>query len=167
MTTEPRASRIPIPGRDDIITELWMGGAYSPHGELVQATDLCDAWVVDVAGDIAEAHRGACVCYVPHALVDHEQVPDSYEHLVALAQSIAACVTGAAPDPSWEHPAQPPKRVYIMCNQGWNRSGLLTGLILRALGVPAEDALAAIATRPNALHNQTFARLVREWPGTD
>jgi hypothetical protein len=45
-----------------------------------------------------------------------------------------------------------------------NRSGLLAGLILRALGVPAEAALAAVAARPGALTNQTYARLVRDWP---
>jgi hypothetical protein len=84
--------------------------------------------------------------------------------LSALASSIAVCLSGGRPEEGWPHPADPPARVYVMCQQGMNRSGLLAGLILRALGVDAEAALAAVATRPGALTNQTYARLVREWP---
>ena len=161
---EPRATRIPIPGREDIATELWMGGAQSGLGEVVQAEDLRDAWVLDLAGDMPEAYRPACVCWLARAFADMEQIPDDYARLAALAQSIAACLEGANAEDGWEHPATAPRRLYVMCNQGMNRSGLLTGLILRALGVPGEAAVAAIGDRrPGALSNQTFARLVREW----
>ena len=171
----PRASRIPISGEQGIPTELWMGGADSLHGELVTPDDLRDAWVVDLAGDMPSAHRDACACWLPRVFVDIEQVPHGYERLISLAESIAACITGpdtpgsgdAARDHGWPHPAEPPRRLYVMCQQGMNRSGLLAGLILRALGVSADDALAAIATRPGALTNQTFVRLIRDWPAPD
>jgi hypothetical protein len=160
---EPRASRIPILGRGEVATELWMGGADSLHGDLLTPDDLCDAWVIDLAGDMPAAHRQACAHWLPSVFADIEGVPHGYERLSALASSIAACLTGTVEGDGWPHPARPPARIYVMCQQGMNRSGLLTGLILRALGVEAEAALAAVATRPGALTNQTYARLVREW----
>jgi len=39
----------------------------------------------------------------------------------------------------------------------------VTGLILRAIGVNVEDALASIASRPGALNNQTYVRLLRSF----
>jgi hypothetical protein len=97
---------------------------------------------------------------------DVESVPHSYLRLTALAQDVAACLRGANDtlSPGWSHPTEAPPRLYVMCQQGMNRSGLVTGLILRALGVPAERAVEAIVTRPGALTNHTFARLVRAWP---
>ena len=92
-----------------------------------------------------------------------EQVPHEYARLSELAASSAACSTGAERDDGWPHPDQPPTRLYVMCQQGMNRSGLLAGLILRALGISADDALAAIATRPGALTNRTYADLIRAW----
>lgn len=164
---EPRASRIPIAGRDDLTTELWMGGADSLHGEPLTPENLRDAWVIDLAGDMPESHRSACGHWLPRVFADMEQVPHDYARLGALAESIAACLTGEDAGDGWPHPAEPPPRLYVMCQQGLNRSGLLTGLILRALGVSAEDAIAAVATRSGALANHTFARLVREWPEGD
>ena len=161
----PRASRLPIPGRADITTELWMGGADSLYGDRVQPEDLRDAWVVDLAGDMPAGHRDACGHWLPRVFADVETVPHAFERLVMLAQGIAACLSGGDADDGWDHPAVPPRRLYVMCQQGMNRSGLLAGLILRALGVAADDALAAVGSRPGALTNQTYVRLIREWSG--
>lgn len=163
-TAVPRASRIAIPDRAHLAVELWMGGADSLHGEPVQPADLRDAWLIDLAGDMPEPYRAACSHWLPRVFADVETAPHGYERLLTLARGIAACIAGAPDVVGWERPATPPRRVYVMCQQGMNRSGLLTGLILRALGVPADAALAAIATRPGALSNQTYARLVRECP---
>lgn len=163
-SVEPRASRIQIPGREELVTELWMGGADSLHGELLVPAHLADAWIIDLAGDLPEVYRGAAACWLPRVFADVEQVPHGYARLAALAESIAACLTGAGASDGWPHPDEPPARVYVLCQQGLNRSGLLTGLILRALGVPAEQALSAIGTRPGALTNLTYVRLVRDWP---
>jgi protein-tyrosine phosphatase len=44
------------------------------------------------------------------------------------------------------------------CSGGFNRSGLVAGLILNELGVSGAEALARIrARRPGALFNETFA----------
>lgn len=163
---EPRASRVVIPGREDILTELWMGGANSLHGDRLTPVDLCDAWVIDLAGDMPAEFCAACSHWLPRVFADVEQVPHGYERLAALADSIAACLTGEEQVDGWPHPPKPPQRLYVMCQQGLNRSGLLTGLILRALGVPPNDALAAIAARPGALTNQTYVRLVRDRPAS-
>ena len=174
-----------------------MGGADSLHGEIVAPEDLCGAWVVDLAGDMPAEHREACACWLPRVFLDVEQVPHGYARLTALAESIAACITGAERDDGWphpaeppsrlyvqwstehrlgmvgdrlsgsEHPAVPPARIYIMCTQGLNRSGLFAGVLLRALGVSAADVLEAIRTRPGALNNRTFERLVIDWPNQE
>jgi len=161
---EPRASRIPVVGVERLATELWMGGANSLHGDLLRPADLERAWVVDLAGDLPADYRTAAACWLPRVFADVEQIPHAYQRLTSLAESIAACVTGSDGVDGWPHPTVPPTRLYVMCQQGMNRSGLLTGLILRALGVSPEDALAAIATRPGALTNQTYIALVRTWP---
>jgi hypothetical protein len=160
---EPRASRIPIPGRGDLTTELWMGGANSLHGDLLVPAELCDAWLIDLAGEMPEEHRLACACWLPRVFADVEAIPQRYDRLDALARSVAACISGERQRDSWPHPAEPPRRVFVMCQQGMNRSGLVTGLILRALGVSTADTLAAIASRPGALTNQTYLRLLHEW----
>jgi hypothetical protein len=169
QSAEPRASRITVPIRPRLYTELWMGGANSLHGELLLPADLRDAWVIDLAGDLPDAYRVAAACWLARVFADVEQVPYAYDRLAALAVSIAACLRGAQDEErkGWPHPAIAPARLYIMCQQGMNRSGLLTGLILRALGVASEAALTAVASRPGALTNQTYVRLVREWPAID
>lgn len=157
----PRASRIRATELDRLGVELWMGGADALHGELVQPENLHDAWLLDVAGDMPPAYRAACGHWLSRVFADMEQPPQAYHRLQQLASSIAACISGAVAESTWEHPAHPPRRVYVMCQQGMNRSGLLTGLILRALGVSIEDTLTAIATRPGALTNQTYVALLR------
>lgn len=159
---EPRASRIVIAGRA-LPTEIWMGGANSLHGEPVLADDLAEDWIIDLAGDMPAPHRAASALWLPRVFADIERVPHGFNRLAALAQSVAGCLCGTETSADWQHPTTPPRRLLVMCQQGMNRSGLVTGLILRALGVPAEEALAAIASRPGALTNQTYAGLVRTW----
>lgn len=65
-------------------------------------------------------------------------------------------------------PDSPPERLYVMCSQGFNRSALFAGLLLRHLGLGHEEAVRIIQTaRPGALSNQTFLRLIRERPLTN
>ncbi|MGE5595722.1 MAG: hypothetical protein ACM3S1_06750 [Hyphomicrobiales bacterium] len=163
---EPRASRIPLPPRITVSTEVWMGGADARVGEDLHPEHLADAWLVDLSGEMPEPHRAAAALWLPRVFGDVESVPTNLARLAELANSLAACLRGEAPTCDWEHPAEPPGRLYVMCQQGLNRSGLVTGLVLRALGLTADEALAAIATRPGALNNLTYARLVREFePG--
>lgn len=55
------------------------------------------------------------------------------------------------------------KRVLVTCHMGWNRSGLVSGLTLRRLGMPAERTIQTIrkARGPNALGNKYFERILR------
>jgi protein-tyrosine phosphatase len=50
-------------------------------------------------------------------------------------------------------------RVLTHCNMGFNRSGLVAGLILTSLGIPGNAAVSRIrARRPGALYNDRFAQ---------
>jgi protein-tyrosine phosphatase len=49
-------------------------------------------------------------------------------------------------------------RVLTHCNMGFNRSGLVAGLILKSLGMPGDVAVSRIRERrPGALYNDRFA----------
>ena len=49
-------------------------------------------------------------------------------------------------------------RVLTHCNMGFNRSGLVAGLILKSLGMPGDAAVTRIRERrPGALYNDCFA----------
>ena len=52
-------------------------------------------------------------------------------------------------------------RVLAHCNMGFNRSGLVAGLILKSLGMPGDAAVTRIRVRrPVALYNVRFADYV-------
>jgi len=52
-------------------------------------------------------------------------------------------------------------RVLAHCNMGFNRSGLIAGLILKSLGMSGDAALTRIRERrPGALYNDRFAEYV-------
>ncbi len=141
-----------------------MGGADSAVGDAVRPNDLGGAWVVDCAGDLPEPHRRAAALWLPRTFLDVEEEPPVYHRIASLARSLARCLAGVREDcAGWEHPADPPARLYVICSQGLNRSGLVVGRILRELGLTGDEALALLARyRPGAVNNLTFARLVRE-----
>jgi len=161
QTYEPRASRIPVAPRLDVPTELWMGGANALHGEPLELDRLRDAWIIDVAGDMPDPFREAAGLWLPEIFTDSETEPANIHALRGLANSIASVLRGEPHKATWPHPPHPPARLFVMCQQGLNRSGLVTGLILRALGHTVEETLAAIATRRGALNNQTYVRILR------
>jgi protein-tyrosine phosphatase len=53
-------------------------------------------------------------------------------------------------------------KVLVVCNMGWNRSGLVVGMALRLLGMPADEVVEYVREKrsPNALSNSTFADMV-------
>jgi protein-tyrosine phosphatase len=56
-------------------------------------------------------------------------------------------------------------RVLTHCNMGFNRSGLVAGLILTTLGMPGDAAVSRIrARRPGALYNERFAQYLLDLP---
>ena len=56
-------------------------------------------------------------------------------------------------------------RVLTHCKLGFNRSGLVAGLILISLGMPGDAAVSRIRERrPGALYNDRFARYLLDLP---
>ena len=156
---EPRASRIVLPRLPGIGTQLWMGGSQSLVGEQVTPADLADAVVIDCAGDLPRAHRAAAQRYVPCVFLDVEREPSSFPRVAALVHELATAIGAAAAGGDGA-----PHRVFVFCQYGLNRSGLITGLLLRALGASAEDVLRGVRlARPGSLNNLTFGQLIAEW----
>jgi protein-tyrosine phosphatase len=82
---------------------------------------------------------------------DHDQVDIDQHDLDQLVNSLYS---------DW----QAGKRVLIRCQAGWNRSGLITGLVLMREGFSAEEAIDLIRRMrsPNALCNSTFEQYLKE-----
>jgi hypothetical protein len=161
---EVRASRIEVQGRA-LRSELWIGGGYTVVGQPVGAADLAGAWVVDCAGELPGEFAAVARCYIPRVFEDIEQTPFGYVEIEALARELAWAVDGAdgarGPWPGSRLPAEPPERVYVMCKQGLNRSGLVLGRVLRALGLSGEEAVRTLRSqRPGAVANLAFERLL-------
>ena len=155
---EPRASRIALPRLPGVRAEFWMGGSQSLVGEPVAPADLRDAIVIDCAGELPRLHRAAAGRYLPCVFVDTEAEQHSFTRVASLVHELATTIS--APPGA----AQQPPRIFVFCQYGLNRSGLVTGLLLRALGASTEAAVGSVRlARPGALNNLTFGRLIAEW----
>src|SRR4029077_3985668 len=83
--------------------------------------------------------------YIYFPFDDDDQILPSETKLRAIAQMAASLI-------------QDGHRVLAHCGMGYNRSGLIAGLILKALGVPGSVAVTKIRERrPGALFNDRFA----------
>jgi len=147
----PRASLIARVGElPALAANVWMGGAHTPHGEDITVEGLAAAWLLDCAGDMPAAHRSAAGRWIACVFPDLDGHPLRFARIQELATEAATAVRhGHTTD------------LYIVCQHGMNRSGLVTGLVLRELGLSGPDALERIlAARPGALSNVAFRRLV-------
>lgn len=151
----PRASRVLTAGECGSRSNIWMGGAHSHRGDEIRHDALGEAWLIDTAGDMPSEHRAAALRMIACVFVDTEGVPSPFwriEQAVAEAMNAARGESGPAPTD-----------IYIVCQHGMNRSGLVTGLLLQALGLGASEAIDRIRRhRPGALSNHTFERLLRQ-----
>ena len=125
-------------------------------GRLFMSADLRD-WchvepygidvVIDLDGGLdicIPTDPDACL-YIYFPFADDDQMLPSATKLRAIAQLGASLI-------------QDGHRVLAHCNMGYNRSGLVAGLILKALGVPGTAAVTRIRERrPGALFNDRFA----------
>ena len=149
----PRASLVLAAGEaDNPATEVWMGGAHSLVGETLGDPYLSRSWVVDCAGDMPSAHRTSAGLWVAcvFADIDGPLSPSLRLEEVIERTSYAARTPHAAPE-----------RIYVMCTHGMNRSGIVTGLLLRSLGIEGREAIDRIRlARPGALSNQHFHDMV-------
>ncbi len=160
----PRASRLFLPSGAASPTEFWLGGAHCSSGDLLEVEGLSGAWIIDCARDMPGAHMAAAGHAIYRVFIDIEDMPPNYSRIQSLAETVAACLQSHRPStPRWEHPEEPPQRLYVMCTHGLNRSALVMGRILRAMGLSADDTVAVIrAARPGALANAFYERLIRD-----
>lgn len=150
----PRASLVLGAGEArNAHTEIWMGGAHSLIGETLEREHLGRSWVIDCAGDMHGSYREMAERWVACVFPDLDgPLASSNQVARAVDEALAAVLSanGAAPE-----------RIYVMCQHGMNRSGLVSGLILRGLGVEAREAVDRIRmARPGALANEAFRHMV-------
>jgi len=152
----PRASRVLAKGELIAVeTEIWMGGAHTPHGEALLETEIGNSWVIDCAGDIDVAYRTMPARWVSCVFPDIDGRPAAETLITSVVREASEAIRRAG--------SSAPDRVYIMCQHGMNRSGLVSGLILRSLGLEPEDVIQRIrAARPGALANDGFLRMLRQ-----
>jgi dual specificity protein phosphatase-like protein len=126
------------------------------HGRLFISADLRD-WshvephgidvVIDVDGGLdtcIPTHPNHCL-YIYFPFDDDDQLLPSATKLRAIAHLGASLI-------------QDGHRVLAHCGMGYNRSGLVAGMILKALGLPGAAAVTRIRERrPGALFNDRFA----------
>jgi len=103
--------------------------------------------VIDLEGglDLCIPTQANHCLYVYFPFDDDDRLLPSLTKLRAIAQLAASLVREG-------------HTVLSHCSGGFNRSGLMAGLILTELGMSGAEALARIrAKRPGALYNGTFA----------
>jgi hypothetical protein len=144
---QPRASLV-LPSRNGG-PEIWMGGAHTPRGEVVDAGHVARSLLIDCAGDLPRDLREAAGRFQPLVFLDIEERPAAWLRI----REVAGPGFGG----------EGFERVTVLCTHGMNRSGLVAGMFLRALGHSPADAVAMIrAARPGALSNETFVALLGE-----
>lgn len=131
-----------------------MGGAHTPRGEELVAARLERSWVIDCAGDIDRSYRSLTNRWVACVFPDIDGRPAAELLISTVVREAAAAIESG--------PGAAPERIYVMCQHGMNRSGLLSGLILRSLGLDVESAIQRIRkARPGALANDGFVDMLR------
>lgn len=148
----PRASLVLPAGEGaNRSTEIWMGGAHSHLGVEFAHETLRTSWVIDCAGEIDAAYRESAGRWLPCVFPDLDgPLPSSNRVADVVQAALESIFADAAPE-----------RVYVMCQHGMNRSGLVAGLLLRGLGIGPREAIDRIrAARPGALANDHFRLMV-------
>jgi len=106
---------------------------------------------IDVVIDL-DGGLDACIpTQTNHCLYVYFPFDDDDETLPNLTKLHAVALLGASM-------IREGHRVLTHCNMGFNRSGLVAGLILTSLGMPGAAAVSRIRERrPGALYNDCFA----------
>jgi hypothetical protein len=133
--------------------ELWMAGAHSAAGDELSLEWFAGAWVLDCAGEMPGEFRTLAGRWEACVFPDIELRPDKLDRLQWIAAAYAAAAAGPGA----------PARIVSVCHHGMNRSALGAGLILRALGMGAEETVLLLrGGRTGALGNRAFEEIVRE-----
>ncbi|MGD9932795.1 MAG: hypothetical protein AB7T37_03670 [Dehalococcoidia bacterium] len=150
---QPRADLVVTHGAH--AARLWMGGAHALRGEAIEIETARRSWIIDCAGDVENAYREAAGRFLPIVFLDVEEQPSAFNRIREIASEVAARLALHEPGQS----------AYVLCTHGMNRSGLVTGLVLRELGYGPEETVRLIrAARPGSLSNHTFVRLLGATP---
>lgn len=130
-----------------------MGGAHSLAGEAWVEQELQSSWVIDCAGEIDRSFRALTARWLACVFPDLDGPLSSSNRVAHVVQEALEAIARPA--------GKAPERLYIMCQHGMNRSGLVTGLVLRGLGVPPRETIERIRlARPGALANDHFRLMV-------
>jgi hypothetical protein len=135
-------------------------GPLSPYaltilsGHLYQGPHYCLEWADSYDLVVSAAHevkppRGGLHLELDDAPTDWRNWPEFQDVVLRVAEEVADEVEEGG-------------KVLVVCNMGWNRSGLIVGLALRLLGMPADEVVEYVRRKrhPNALSNSTFADAV-------
>jgi hypothetical protein len=130
-----------------------MAGAHSAAGDELSLEWFAGAWVLDCAGEMPGEFRTLAGRWEACVFPDIELRPDKLDRLQWIAAAYAAAAAGPGA----------PARIVSVCHHGMNRSALGAGLILRALGMGAEETVLLLrGGRTGALGNRAFEEIVRE-----
>jgi protein-tyrosine phosphatase len=151
----------PVPyattGWDEILPNLFMGGhhfdplrKFSSYPQNVVVADEFDLVVSLYRGG---RHYGPPpnIAHLVHEVPDGPLDDEQRQVLRDLADTVVLGVRGA-------------QRTLVRCEAGYNRSGLVVGLVLLRLGYGVDEAVGLIRTRRSrhALCNETFVDYLRE-----
>ena len=130
---------------------ILMGGAHTMLGNDVHLDGLERDWVIDVAGEMPAPYRLGAGRWFVRVFPDLDGEIPMLPRLRALAAEVACDL----------RTNDGPERLLVMCHHGMNRSALVTGLVLRELGLSGAEAVSRIvAARPGALSNRAFRAIV-------
>ena len=152
----PRATLVLAAGEArNVRTEVWMGGAHSHTGEEFRHDVLNASWVIDCAGEIDAAYRASAARWLACVFPDLDGPLSSSNR---VAEVVRTALDSIALDSE-----SAPDRIYVMCQHGMNRSGLVAGLLLRGLGLGPRETVDRIRlARPGALANDHFRLMILE-----
>lgn len=150
----PRASLIAMAG-ELCGPGIWMGGARTQRGNEIRIESIDQSWVIDCAGDMPREYREQAGRWLARVFADIEERPPGFDAIRAMISDVARTVGHGG--------GGGPEHLYVVCQHGMNRSGLVAGLLLREFGVGGDEAVERICrARPGALSNHVFRRLVLE-----
>lgn len=157
QTDIPRATLLSLQAHlPEFTAQIWVGGAWADFGQPVELDHVRSARVIDLAGVLPDTYREAARRWTRFVFDDIDAVPASLERLLTIAAESAATLRS-------EDEASP-AQLYVFCQYGMNRSTLLTGLVLRHLGLPGPETVHLLQKhRPGALANDAFRRIVEEF----
>ena len=161
---EPITNRLDEPKNElrdglysEILPGLWQGGTH-PHEERDVAVPSHDSRPIgldefDVVGTFYQYAQPVKwhVFEIRYPFMDGDLRDANIGYLLNIARTLHA---------EWKAG----RRVLTRCQAGWNRSGLITALILLIEGYSAEAAIDLIRRRrtPDALCNHRFEKFLRE-----